>query len=323
MKWILLSISTLILIVIGYYSFSIIQFSSKIHHPTQDPTQTALNQEIGGPNGPAPTPYQPPVWEGKERVNILLLGGDGRESNDRGRSDTSLILSIDPSTKKVSLFSLLRDTYVKIPGRGMNKLNAAFSFGGPELSMKTIEEFTGLPIHYYFYVDMDSFITLVDAIDGVDLEVEKDLKYSDKADKPEYQIDLKKGFQHLNGNQALQYARFRHDALSDYSRTERQRKLLKVIGEKLQSTTSLLKLPSILDKIAPYMTTNMDLGDMLKLANLGYHIRANTIETVQLPPMDLLHEEKIDGSDVITTDEQQIKKYITDIFYETKETSTN
>jgi len=320
MKWILLSISISILIIIGYFIFPIIQFSSKIHHPMQDPTQTVSNQIGGGPNGPEATPYQPPVWEGKERVNILLLGGDGRDSNDSGRSDTSLILSIDPSMKKATLLSLLRDTYVKIPGRGMNKLNAAFMFGGPELSMKTIEEFTGLPIHYYFYVDMDSFITLVDAIDGVDLEVEKDLKWTDTADKPEYQIDLKKGFQHLNGNQALQYARFRHDALSDYSRTERQRKLLKVIGEKLQSTTSLLKLPSILDKMAPYMTTNMDLGDMLKLASLGFQIRANTIDTVQLPPMDLLHEEKIGESQVITVDGQQIKKYITDLL---NDTSTN
>ncbi|MBP1990865.1 LCP family protein [Paenibacillus eucommiae] len=313
-KWILLSLMVPIVIIFGYYGYSIIQFGINIQKKSPQ-TAAPPNENVNAGPGATPVEYKPPVyeapeWEGKERVNILLLGGDGRDADDSGRSDTTLVVSIDPVSKQSHIFSILRDTYTDIPDHGKNKINAALAFGGPELAMKAVGNFMGLPIHYYFYLDLESFIKLVDVVGGVDLEVEKDMKYTDTQDKEEFQIDLKKGMQHLDGNKALQYVRFRHDALSDFTRTERQRKFLKALAEKMQTTSSLIHLPGILKEMEPYMDTNMDLGDMVKLATLGYKIRAQTVETVQLPPMELVREEMINGSSVLTVNKNKLLKYV-------------
>ncbi len=198
------------------------------------------------------------------------MGGDSRgKEHDVPRSDTILVASIDPVTKRAHLMSILRDTYVDIPGRGRDRINAAVSYGGPRLAMRTVSQLLGIPIQYYVYTDFEGFVAAVDAVGGIDIEVEKDMKYYDRSDGPEYAIDLKKGWQHLDGRKALQYVRFRHDALSDYARTERQRKFLIALARKMQSTTSLLKLPSIIDKVEPYVETNMTVSDMIKLGALA------------------------------------------------------
>jgi len=300
------SILAPIILVVGYYGASILNFGSKIQQTVEyKPLDNGLL-----PDQIDEEKYAIPEWEGKERVNILLIGADGRDVGDSGRSDTIMIFSIDPVTKNVSLFSILRDTYVNIPGHKKNKINSAFAFGGPTLLMGTVSELLDLPIHYYFYVELDSFIELVDAMGGVELHVEKDMKYIDTADKPEYHIDLKEGFQHLDGNKALQYVRFRKDALSDFTRTERQRKFLKAVAEQMQTTSNLVNLPTILNKISPYMETNMDLESMIKMAVLGYKVKSESISTIQIPPMKLLKEEKIKGSAVITADSERLKKYV-------------
>ncbi len=300
LKWIFIIISLVIVAVVGYYVYSIIKFGNAIHTPT--------TTVVGEPNkGDEFT-----EWEGTERVNILLLGGDSRNENDYGRSDSIMIASIDPVTKKAHLYSVLRDTYVEIPGHGKRKINEAYTYGGPALAMKTVSELTGLPIHYYFFIDFESFVKLVDAIGGVDFEVEKNMYYVDKTYQQEFVINLKKGMQHLDGDKALQYVRFRHDALSDFTRTERQREFLKAIFTKVKSTSTLINLPSMLDELAPYIETNMDLGKMLKLAGLGYKINLSELQTEQLPPMELLKEAKVNGQDVLLVEEGALKKYIED-----------
>src|SRR5690606_33720966 len=149
---------------------------------------------------------------GKDRVNILLLGGDSRglSKNDVPRSDSNMVISVDPVTKKAHLFSILRDTYVRIPGHGMDRINTALVYGGPQLAMQTTSELLGLPIQYFVFTDFQGFMELVDALGGIELDVEKDMKYHDSVE-PEFDIDLKKGLQHLDGKTALQYVRFRHD----------------------------------------------------------------------------------------------------------------
>ncbi|TFE26921.1 LCP family protein [Cohnella luojiensis] len=243
--------------------------------------------------------YKPPEWEGSERVNVLLMGGDerGLREGDVARSDSMLVVSFDPASKKTHLFSVLRDTHVDIPGFRANRANAAITLGGPELTMKTIGNLTGLDIQYYVYVDFQGFIKLVDAIGGVDFYVEKDMKYSDSADDHIYDIDLKKGQQHLDGDKALQYVRFRHDKMSDFTRTERQRDFLKAIAAKLKSGWNLIKLPEILGKVTPYMESNMSANDMLKLASLGY--KSHQAGSAQIPPMELVTDEIVDGSSVL------------------------
>jgi anionic cell wall polymer biosynthesis LytR-Cps2A-Psr (LCP) family protein len=136
--------------------------------------------------------------------------------------------------------------------------------------------------------------------------------YKTIADGPEYDIDLKKGFQHLDGNKALQYVRFRHDATSDFTRTERQRAFLKVVADKLIQTTSIIKLPNILAQVTPYIETNMSVNDMWKLASVGYNSSMSGSE--QIPPMDLLKEETTsDGSQVIgIRSENKLKQFVQD-----------
>ncbi|WP_454192568.1 LCP family protein [Paenibacillus sp. Marseille-Q7038] len=257
----------------------------------------------------------PPKWEGKEPVNILLMGVDARglTEGEVPRSDTMLVASLNPVSKKISLFSLLRDTYTDIPGYGRDRLNTAITHG-PNVAMQAAGDLLGIPIQYYLYTDFQGFIELVDAVGGVDFEVEKDMKYTSKADKHEYDIDLKQGMQHLDGEKALMYVRFRHDALSDFSRTERQRELLKAIADKMQTTTSIAKLPSILNEVNPYIDTNLTLNDMWKLASVGYQSSMQGSE--QIPPMKLLVEERIGGAAVLTVrDKDELRSYVQEVLH--------
>lgn len=264
---------------------------------------------------------EPPKWEGTERVNILLMGVDARglKKGEVPRSDTMLVASLDPVTKKAYLFSILRDTYMDIPDYGKERINTAITHG-PNTAMKAVSELLGIPIQYYVYTDFQGFIELVDAVGGVDFYVEKDMHYTSKADNHEYDIDLKKGQQHLDGKTALQYVRFRHDAMSDYTRTERQRNFLKAVADKLKSTTSLMKLPSILEKVNPYIDTNLSVQDMWKLATVGYDSQMAASE--QIPPMKLLQEETVGGASVLSIrSEDELKQYVQDVFNKAEESN--
>lgn len=306
LKWksALVCLALLLLAGIGYYVYSVIWFVQEIQPP--GPTETLGNNT---------TEEKPviPEWSGEERVNILVLGVDSRKMRpgEMPRSDTMMVVSIDPKSKTYDLFSILRDTYIHVPGHGETRINAALGYGGPELSMETVQEFTGLPIHFYVKTDFEGFKSLVDAVGGVDLEVEKNMRYRDPADKGKYDINLKKGFQHLDGNKALQYVRFRHDATSDYSRTERQRKLLAALAEKMKRTSTLIQLPGILEKLAPYVETNMQFMDMVRLSALGLKLQQAKNGTHQLPPPGAFVESRKAGS-VLVPNLEKVQSYIKD-----------
>lgn len=269
-------------------------------------------------NKPVP---KPPEWEGKERVNILLLGADARglQENEVPRSDTMIIVSIDPKTKKATLMSILRDTYLDIPGYGRDRANAALAVGGPDLAMETLSEWTGLEIQYYVYTDFQGFIKLIDALGGIEFHVEKDMYYTSKADGPEYDINLKKGLQTLDGESALQYVRFRYDALSDYTRTQRQRELLTAIADEMKSAWSIIQLPHLINQISPYVDTNLSVDDMIKLGRLGMGI--SMTPNIQLPPPELLREIEAGAAQVLSvSSKDELKQYIQNTF-EDKQTT--
>jgi LCP family protein required for cell wall assembly len=304
MKILLISVPVLI---IGFVSYYIISIYNSLDNFSKPPEESRFQQF----EKVAQKEEEPPKWTGRERVNILLLGGDerGLRPNEIPRSDTMMLVSIDPTTKEVSLFSILRDTYVDIPGHSSNRINSALALGGPKLAMKTVGELLGLPIQYYVYTDFEGFIALVDAIGGIDFEVEKDMKYSDSADNHVYDIDLKKGYQHLDGKKALQYVRFRHDAMSDFTRTERQRNFLKAVADKMQDTWSIVKMPQILEAVNPYIETNLSVTDMIKLANTC--LNCTILSSEQIPPMELLVEKKVGGASVLAArDEEELKQYV-------------
>ncbi|WCN37535.1 LCP family protein [Aneurinibacillus uraniidurans] len=287
---------TLVLVVVGggaYYAYSFYSFTSKIHNPA---AATSL-----------------PEWTGTERVNVLLLGVDKREKEETTRSDSMMIASIDPTTKKAHLFSVLRDSWVDIPGHRKNRINSAYELGGPELTAETVEELTGMPIQYYVVTDFQGFEKVVDALGGIDMYVEKDMEYYLYEDHGYYDIVLKKGQQHLDGRKALQYVRFRHDKMGDFTRTERQRNFMKAMAEKAKSSTSLLRIPSVLEAVSPYVTTNMTSSDMLRLANLGYKIDWSTVESDQIPPANILREKRVNGAQVIDPRKERTQKYLREL----------
>ncbi|WP_128660190.1 LCP family protein [Paenibacillus sp. 598K] len=256
----------------------------------------------------------PPKWEGKERVNILLLGGDARDSEVNGiaRSDSMLVVSVDPLTKKAHLFSILRDTYVNIPGHGKGRINTAITTGGPNLAMQTAGDLLGLDIQYYVYAEFEGFKSLIDAMGGIEFEVEKNMKYTDNADGNRYDIDLKKGLQVLDGDKALQYVRFRHDAMSDFTRTERQRNFMKAVAQEMQSTWNLIRMKEILESVQPYIETNLTVSDMLKLGQLGLGL--HMAGSAQVPPMELISEERVGTASVLMArSEDRLLDYVKEV----------
>lgn len=302
-KWIvsiclIISVST-----IGYYTYSIYQFAHTISIADNTYRSPSTDEDHAAP-------VSIPKWDGKEPVHILLMGTDTRDTDSNGRSDSMMVATIDPITKRAYLMSILRDTYVDIPGHGSSRLNAAYSYGGVELAKETVSHLLGIPIDYYVTIDFEGFKTLVDTIGGVEIDVEKDMDYTDGGDQHRYDIHLTKGLQHLDGTHALQYVRFRHDATSDFTRTERQRKFLTALAAELQSSTSIVKLPSILSSIAPYLHTNLSLNDMIKLSSLGLDINLDKTEKLQIPPNHLLQEIKVKGASVIGVEPQKLHDYV-------------
>ena len=315
-KWLALTLCFTLVISVGYYGLSLY---SSLNELNKD---GAIGDIFEGKNAtgisypiPPDEEYKSPEWEGKERVNILILGGDSRgtkNTKEIPRSDSIMIASIDPVTKKASLFSILRDTYVEIPGYGSDRINAAFAYGGPKLAMETVSRYTGLEIQYFVYTDFQGFMALVDSIGGIYIDVEKDMKYQDAWDGHEFDINLKKGPQQLDGKTALQYVRFRHDATSDFTRTERQRKFMTAVATKMQSTTNLIKLPKIIASIDPYIETNLAVNDMIKLATLGYKVKTNGITSQQLPPQGIVTEMWVGAAQVIGGDADAVRAFIVD-----------
>ncbi|MGP4073843.1 LCP family glycopolymer transferase [Piscibacillus sp. B03] len=194
------------------------------------------------------------TMEKKEPINVLLLGVDEREY-DKGRSDTMIFASLNPNTNKILMFSIPRDTYVTIPGRGEDKINHAYAFGGTDLAVETVEDFLKTDIHFYTKVNMQGFKDGVDAVGGV--TVKNDFEFNQGGEV------FPAGEIHLDGDQALKYARMRkHDPDNDFGRTERQREVLKAALDKTLSFESFAKVNDLLNTVGDNVKTNMAMDDM-------------------------------------------------------------
>lgn len=198
-------------------------------------------------------------------LNVLLIGTDARDISERGRSDSMILVSINKQTQKLLMFSFLRDIYLYIPGVESTRLNHSYAYGGPELTMQTIEQNFGIEIDKYVQVNFYSFIEVVDAVGGVDLTVTDDEAklINDYLGEINKLVKDKKGADklsgggnlHLNGKQALCYARIRYIG-TDFARTRRQRDVLNQVIEKVRNM-SLGELSDFLDITLPMVTTNL------------------------------------------------------------------
>lgn len=249
------------------------------------------------------------LYSGMHVRNILLIGNDSR-GEDRGRSDSMILLSINSSTNKINMVSLMRDTYVQIPGYGGNKLNAAYSYGGPELLMDTIEENFYIDVDDYVSINFTSFAGLVDAVGGVEIEVN-----DEEAAAINVLLDSKEGVSlfgqpdssdyldgagtyKLSGKQALCYARLRKVGNADFERTERQRKVLTEIFGNI-SPTSIF---SLLGDAFPNLSTNMNTFEMYLLALRLPFMIGYDIEQLRIPAEDTYWGSDIDGQSVLEID---------------------
>jgi LCP family protein required for cell wall assembly len=217
-----------------------------------------------------------------KKINILLLGIDERK-NDIGRSNVTCVVSIDPDTKSVSMLWVPRDSRVKIPDHGWNKIGHAYAYGGPKLSEQTVADLLGIPIDYYISINMDGFKKVIDALGGVDINVEKRMYYYDPYDEGEVDndglIDLKPGLQHMDGNIALEYVRFRHDEMGDIGRIERQQKFAKALLEDVMTPSAITKVPGVLKEANSVFATDMPMTEMLSLTTVITNAYKNGLKT--------------------------------------------
>lgn len=247
-----------------------------------------------------------PVETLNNRVNILLLGLDDAQPDQTARrSDTIMVASLNPQDGEVNLLSLPRDTKVNIPGhKGYDKLNHAYAYGGAELARSTVAQFLRVPINYYVVIDWQAFIKVIDIIGGVDLYVEHNMNYSDPY--ANLNIHINQGYQHLDGEKAGQYVRFRSDELGDIGRVHRQQRFLKALAKETMQAGIILKLPALVSAINENVDTDMSAITMLKVANSLKSLNASNLHAEMLPG-DFA---TIDGLSYWLPDKEQTKQLV-------------
>ena len=275
--------------------------------------------------------------EVKGITNILLLGIDDRGTEEPIRSDTIMILTLDDNNKKMKLTSIMRDTYVEIPGHGSQKINHAFAYGGVNLMAQTIEKNFHISLEQYVKINFEGFKDLADSLGGLDVNISNYeevnelnrcllleiydnpksnlnrvkvitdsagllglreegatlIKNNPRLSKTEYNyISETAGFiestgnVHLNGTQLLAYARMRHVGAGSFERNERQRNVVNLLIDKLKDTPQT-KYLGIINKLLPYVKTNIGITDALNLAYTTYKINNFTMEQLQIPATKL------------------------------------
>lgn len=218
--------------------------------------------------------------------NILLLGVDSNGSNidtwKGTRSDTIILMNIDPATHSVNAISIPRDSKVYLPDKyGVDKINAAHAYGGIDMAKQTIEQTLGVKIDKYICVHDEGVREVIDALGGIPIYVEKRMKYDDYAGH--LHINLDKGNHVLSGQQAVGYLRFRHDGLGDIGRTQRQQWFLRGFLERLQNPQVISKIPQIVNISKKYIKTDMSLYELSQLAALAKGFDESNIQIAMLP----------------------------------------
>lgn len=269
------AVFALLLVAGGVYAYAFVaKINGQIHQvKLSDAFTTQLASDAPAPGAP---------------FYMLLMGDDKRPGEVQARSDTLMVARIDPKLRKVQLMSILRDSRVNIPGVGMDKINAAPSLGGPELAMKTVRELTGLPITKFLTVDFTGFQSIVDAMGGVWLDVPTKINGVPPG-KPitaweQKNRIIKKGYQKLNGIQALTFVRARHQfADQDYTRVKDQQLFLKALVKQALQVSKVFSAQQMIQAVADHMRTNMSLSDLANLALQMRGMKDTDLETATAP----------------------------------------
>lgn len=261
------------------------------------------------------------VLKDQDVVNVLLIGRDtrnGEGENERGRSDSMIVLSLNRGTKQITMVSLMRDSYVQIPGYSNNKLNSAFAFGGYELLNETIEKNYGIHIDYNVGVNFDGFERVIDQLGGIEVELTKaEAKYL----MNDIYIDagkLKEGTNLLNGETALCYARARYVSTgtesNDFGRTARQRIVLTKVYEKLMKKP-LPEIWKLLDSVMDCIETDMSNLDIVSLGTEFYNMGISNLQSYRLPMDGEFSDEKVNGMSVLALNWDKTRKHLQEWLY--------
>ena len=244
-----------------------------------------------------------------EIKNIALFGIDAPKGKT-GRSDAIMILTIDGKNDKLKLTSIMRDSYVNIPGHGKDKITHAYAFGGPELAMKTLNENFKLNIQDFMAVNFTSLPEIIDKIGGVKINVTKEeIKH--------IQGVTHSGMQTLNGAEALAYSRIRHAAGGDYQRTERQRVVLEAIFKKMHNSPKS-EYPKLIDEFLPYVETNMSSLDMIGLTKDAMPLLKGNLELARFPLNGDCQVKMINGVWYLVFNEKKTLNEIQSYIYDNK-----
>jgi LCP family protein required for cell wall assembly len=265
--------------------------SAQATAPVTNPAETPIPGATSIPTLSVPQVELPAPWDGASRVTILIIGLDYRDwvaDMTASRSDTMILLTIDPVAKTAGMLSIPRDMWVNIPGFGYNKINTAYYFGdlyhlpggGRSLATKTVETFLGIPIQYYARVDFQTFEKMVDTIGGIDINVPAEIVV-DPLGQHNTTI-LQPGWNHLTGPLALGYARNRHTENGDVDRSSRQQQVILAIRDKILAPGNFLNLmaqaPTLYSELSGGIDTNLSLNDAMRLAMLAKDIPVGDIQ---------------------------------------------
>jgi polyisoprenyl-teichoic acid--peptidoglycan teichoic acid transferase len=300
--------------------------------PTHDGDQASLsgeaqdnsaNSSVAQPMGLTPDP-----WDGANRVTVLVMGldyNDWRAGEGPPRTDTMILLTIDPLSNTAGMLSIPRDLWVSIPGFDYGKINTAYQLGesfkvpggGPALAMDTVEHLIGVPIQYYAQIDFNVFVQFIDEIHGVKLTVPEEI-YVDIYDDDKGKIRIKPGLQVLPGAHALAYARARNTEGADFDRAQRQQQVIMAIRERVMDPKILAELinnaPSLYSRFSSGINTNLSLDEVIKLGWLAMQIPSDQIYKGIIGEKQINFGKSPDGLDVLKPLPDQIRLLRDEIF---------
>ncbi|MPZ13715.1 MAG: cell envelope-related transcriptional attenuator [Chloroflexi bacterium] len=278
--------------------------------------------------GPVLSPLELfPSWQGTERINILLLGFDQREDEHEAgiatRSDTLIVVSIDPVSETAAMISFPRDLWVAIPGIGPNKINSAFRTGelrgidggGAGMAAATIEQNFGLHTSYFAAVDFDGFQGIVDTLDGIVVDVPRPIK-DDEYPTEDYGVEriyFSPGPQIMDGATALKYARTRHSIGDDFSRMRRQQQVLMAIVDRVLRLDMLARTPSLVEQGTHTVATNFTPGELLSLAKLAAKIDYSELRSLVIDNQLVTQTFSSDGQAILLPKREEIEREIQDV----------
>lgn len=250
------------------------------------------------------------TYQNIENIKNIALFGIDSTNDSTGRSDAILILTIDNNNNKLKLTSIMRDSYVNIPNHGMDKLNHAYAFGGPELAIQTLNNNFGLNIEDFVSVNFSSLPQIINLLGGVQINItEEEVNHIPTINAP--------GLYNLTGEEALYYSMIRYASGGDYVRTDRQRTVLNCLFSKL-SQVPISSYPQILSEVLPYLKTSMSSTEILSLSSKATSVISNGLIQSRFPKDDYSEGSMIDGIYYLTFNIQDTKKQIMDYIYNDK-----